>query len=77
MTHLLVYAITDIGVQGGPYWKVPTGRRDGVISNLVEARNNIPAPFDNITTLQTLFANQGLDLKDLVLLSGIIYETNS
>jgi len=38
----------------------------------VEARNNIPAPFDNITTLQTLFANQGLDLKDLVLLSGII-----
>lgn len=55
---------------GGPFWKVPTGRRDGVISNLVEARNNIPAPFSNFTTLQTLFGNQGLDLKDLVLLSG-------
>jgi peroxidase len=56
-----------------PYWKVPTGRRDGVISNLVEARNNIPAPFHNITVLQTLFGNQGLDLKDLVLLSGIVF----
>jgi peroxidase len=38
----------------------------------VEARNNIPAPFHNITVLQTLFGNQGLDLKDLVLLSGIL-----
>ncbi|KAL5151913.1 Peroxidase 3 [Glycine soja] len=68
---ILTLAARDtIVATGGPYWKVPTGRRDGVISNLVEARNNIPAPFDNITTLQTLFANQGLDLKDLVLLSG-------
>ena len=77
MTHLLVYAITGIGFQGGPFWKVPTGRRDGVVSNLTEARNNIPAPSSNFTTLQTLFANQGLDLKDLVLLSGTIYQTIS
>ena len=75
MTNLYVYAITDIGLQGGPFWKVPTGRRDGVISNLTEARDNIPAPSSNFTTLQTLFANQGLDLKDLVLLSGTIYQT--
>ncbi|CAI8592747.1 unnamed protein product [Vicia faba] len=60
----------SIVVTGGPYWKVPTGRRDGVISNLLESNQNIPAPFNNFTTLQTLFANQGLDLKDLVLLSG-------
>lgn len=56
-------------VQGGPYWEVPTGRRDGVISRASET-NSIPPPFANFTTLQTLFANQGLDLKDLVLLSG-------
>ncbi|CAL5200519.1 unnamed protein product [Lathyrus oleraceus] len=60
----------SIVVTGGPSWKVPTGRRDGVISNLSESIQNIPAPFNNFTTLQTLFANQGLDLKDLVLLSG-------
>ncbi|KAM7481556.1 hypothetical protein LguiB_006139 [Lonicera macranthoides] len=30
---------------GGPSWRVPTGRRDGVISNAAEALANIPAPF--------------------------------
>ncbi|XP_010435105.1 PREDICTED: peroxidase 39 [Camelina sativa] len=55
---------------GGPTWNVPTGRRDGRISNFAEARDNIPPPFGNFTTLITLFANQGLDVKDLVLLSG-------
>lgn len=57
-------------MQGGPYWEVPTGRRDGVISRSREALNNIPPPFGNLSTLQRLFSNQGLDLKDLVLLSG-------
>lgn len=55
---------------GGPTWKVPTGRRDGSISNVTEANNNIPAPSFNFTRLQTNFANQGLNLNDLVLLSG-------
>lgn len=57
-------------LQGGPWWRVPTGRRDGKISNLAEASNNIPGPTSNFTTLQQRFANQGLNLKDLVLLSG-------
>ncbi|PSS14427.1 Peroxidase [Actinidia chinensis var. chinensis] len=60
----------SVVVTGGPFWKVPTGRRDGLISNATEALNNIPAPFSNFSTLQTDFANKGLDLKDLVLLSG-------
>ncbi|KAF7805817.1 peroxidase 3-like [Senna tora] len=55
---------------GGPSWTVLTGRRDGTVSNLTEALTNIPAPFDNFTTLQSRFTNKGLDLKDLVLLSG-------
>ncbi|XP_038704984.1 peroxidase 3-like [Tripterygium wilfordii] len=55
---------------GGPYWSVPTGRRDGVISRDLEALANIPSPFSNLSSLTTSFANQGLDLKDLVLLSG-------
>jgi len=56
--------------QGGPFWKVPTGRRDGTISRSSEASNNIPPPTSNFTSLRRLFANQGLDLKDLVVLSG-------
>ncbi|WJX69103.1 Peroxidase 3 [Trifolium repens] len=67
---LALSARDSVAATGGPYWKVPTGRRDGVISNLVEARSQIPAPFHNITVLQKLFQDQGLDLKDLVLLSG-------
>ncbi|CAO2842703.1 unnamed protein product [Amaranthus hypochondriacus] len=55
---------------GGPWWPVPTGRRDGLISNETEALQNIPPPFSNFTFLQTIFASKGLDLKDLVLLSG-------
>ncbi|KAL0444059.1 UNVERIFIED_CONTAM: Peroxidase 3 [Sesamum latifolium] len=55
---------------GGPFWRVPTGRRDGVISNVSEALAQIPAPSSNFSTLQTDFANKGLNLKDLVLLSG-------
>ncbi|KAG5596593.1 hypothetical protein H5410_037825 [Solanum commersonii] len=53
-----------------PYWKVPTGRRDGRISNASEALANIPPPTSNFSSLQTSFASKGLDLKDLVLLSS-------
>ncbi|XP_010522326.1 PREDICTED: peroxidase 3 [Tarenaya hassleriana] len=60
----------SVVLTGGPYWRVPTGRRDGRISNASEALANIPPPTSNFTTLQRLFGNQGLDLKDLVLLSG-------
>ncbi|KAK1422917.1 hypothetical protein QVD17_18206 [Tagetes erecta] len=60
----------SIVVTGGPSWKVPTGRRDGLISVASEALAEIPAPFDNITTLIENFANKSLDVKDLVLLSG-------
>ncbi|XP_010267773.1 PREDICTED: peroxidase 3 [Nelumbo nucifera] len=67
---IALVARDSIVATGGPSWKVPTGRRDGVISNASEAQSQIPAPTSNFTTLQTLFANKGLDLKDLVLLSG-------
>ncbi|GMI75269.1 RARE COLD INDUCIBLE GENE 3, PEROXIDASE 3 [Hibiscus trionum] len=67
---LTLVARDSIVTVGGPFWQVPTGRRDGVISNVTEARNNIPTPFNNFTTLLTLFNNQGLDTNDLVLLSG-------
>ncbi|CAN6574315.1 unnamed protein product [Malus baccata var. baccata] len=60
----------SIVATGGPTWKVPTGRRDGVIARRAEALANIPPPSSNFRTLQRTFANVGLDLKDLVLLSG-------
>ncbi|XP_054813625.1 peroxidase 3-like [Prosopis cineraria] len=67
---LALTARDAIVATGGPFWKVTTGRRDGTVSNLTEALFGIPAPFHNITVLQGIFAGVGLDLKDLVLLSG-------
>ncbi|KAK8942824.1 Peroxidase 3 [Platanthera zijinensis] len=67
---LALTARDAVAVIGGPYWNVPTGRRDGLISNMVEALNNIPAPTFNLSTLQKSFASKGLDAHDLVLLSG-------
>ncbi|XVF43407.1 hypothetical protein PTKIN_Ptkin02bG0037600 [Pterospermum kingtungense] len=67
---LTLIARDSIVTIGGPFWRVPTGRRDGVVSNVTEANNNIPGPFSNFTTLLRLFNNQGLNTTDLVLLSG-------
>ncbi|KAJ3679399.1 hypothetical protein LUZ60_017410 [Juncus effusus] len=68
---ILALAARDaVGVIGGPTWKVPTGRRDGTVSNLTEALIEIPQPTFNFSTLIKSFASKGLDLNDLVWLSG-------
>ncbi|KAL1818094.1 hypothetical protein ACET3Z_020668 [Daucus carota] len=67
---ITLVARDSIVATGGPSWKVPTGRRDGLISNGTETLGPIPAPTSNLSTLQTDFSRQGLDLKDLVVLSG-------
>ncbi|EYU24800.1 hypothetical protein ABFS82_13G018900 [Erythranthe guttata] len=54
----------------GPFWQVPLGRRDGNVSISNEALTNLPPPFFNATQLVASFAAKGLDVKDLVVLSG-------
>lgn len=54
-----------------PLWVVLTGRRDGNVSLASEVRGNIPSPFSNFTTLKQLFLEKGLNVNDLVALSGI------
>ncbi|GAB4851592.1 hypothetical protein Ancab_030993 [Ancistrocladus abbreviatus] len=51
-------------------WTVLTGRKDGRISRAQEALENLPSPFSNFDTLKQNFANQGLNVVDLVTLSG-------
>ncbi|KAK7263544.1 hypothetical protein RJT34_31136 [Clitoria ternatea] len=67
---LALTARDSVHAIGGPYWNVPTGRRDGVISRAADVFLSLPAPFHNLTTLITLFNDVGLDLNDLVILSG-------
>ncbi|KAK9663999.1 hypothetical protein RND81_14G012400 [Saponaria officinalis] len=54
----------------GPWWYVPLGRKDGRISLASEAVKFLPSPRANISTLKKNFADIGLSLKDLVVLSG-------
>eukprot|EP00253_Pinus_taeda_P007988 PITA_07988 len=55
---------------GAPFWNVPTGRRDGMVSIANEALTKLPPPFANFSQLTSMFASNGLDVKDLVVLSG-------
>ncbi|KAG2323386.1 hypothetical protein Bca4012_058873 [Brassica carinata] len=68
---LLTLAARDSSVlTGGPSWMVPLGRRDSTSASLSGSNNNIPAPNNTFNTILSRFTNQGLDLTDLVALSG-------
>ena len=55
-----------------PMWNVFTGRKDGRVSLSSEATTDMPSPFSNFTTLLSQFQSHGLDMMDLVTLSGRI-----
>ena len=52
------------------YYEVLVGRRDARNASWSDAIRNLPAPFFNFSQLISNFQAHGLDLKDLVLLSG-------
>ncbi|KAL3614671.1 Peroxidase 72 [Castilleja foliolosa] len=55
---------------GGPYWEVALGRRDSINASLIKSNNNIPAPNSTFKTILDKFTEQGLDIIDVVALSG-------
>jgi peroxidase len=55
---------------GGPYWDVPLGRRDSLGASIQGSNNDIPAPNNTLPTIVTKFRSQGLDVVDVVALSG-------
>ncbi|KAG2665722.1 hypothetical protein I3760_15G021700 [Carya illinoinensis] len=59
-------AVSLIGV---PFYEVPTGRRDGRVSDISFAAN-LPDVDDSIRLLKSKFRQKGLSHKDLVLLSS-------
>ncbi|XP_037469911.1 peroxidase 39-like [Triticum dicoccoides] len=68
---ILALASRDaVGIIGGPFWRVPTGRRDGRVSIKQEALDQLPAPTMNFTDLLASFRAKGLGVADLVWLSG-------
>ncbi|KAL6641761.1 hypothetical protein ACP70R_019942 [Stipagrostis hirtigluma subsp. patula] len=67
---ILALAARDaVAMAGGPAFDVPTGRRDGLVSNLRDA-DVLPDAADTIDVLRSRFAAAGLDDRDLVLLTA-------
>ncbi|RDX74697.1 Cationic peroxidase 1 [Mucuna pruriens] len=69
---LAVAARDSVAILGGSqYWyQVLLGRRDARYASRDAANVNLPPPFLNFTQLLANFQSHGLDLKDLVVLSG-------
>lgn len=50
---------------------MPLGRRDSLGASISGSNHNIPAPNDTLPTIITKFKLKGLNLVDLVTLSGV------
>ncbi|KAL6555269.1 hypothetical protein OROGR_006527 [Orobanche gracilis] len=57
-----------VSLSGGPTYDVPTGRRDGLISNVADV--NIPGPSAPIQDAFAFFKDKNLTLNDMVTLLG-------
>ncbi|XXG82661.1 hypothetical protein AAC387_Pa10g0561 [Persea americana] len=69
-TDILTTAARDATLKiGGPFWHVPFGRKDGLVSVAKEAEM-VPMGHENVTSLIEFFQSRGLGLLDLVILSG-------
>ncbi|KAM1055223.1 hypothetical protein FF1_028806 [Malus domestica] len=55
---------------GGTSWKVLLGRRDGLVANQTGANRALPAPFEALDSIISKFAAVGLNVNNIVSLSG-------
>ncbi|KAK8661411.1 hypothetical protein V6N13_091016 [Hibiscus sabdariffa] len=61
----------SVYLSGGPDYDVPLGRRDGLSFATRDATlQNLPAPFDNASTILSSLATKKFDPTDVVALSG-------
>ncbi|KAF3452617.1 hypothetical protein FNV43_RR03050 [Rhamnella rubrinervis] len=67
---LAIAARDSVVLSGGPTWKVLLGRRDGLVANQAGANSSLPSPFDTLEVIINKFVNVGLNVTDVVSLSG-------
>ncbi|KAJ1261483.1 hypothetical protein BS78_09G033000 [Paspalum vaginatum] len=69
---VLAFAARDAAVVSGNFspFDMPSGRRDGVVSSFFDVLQNIPSPINRLPDLISNFAAKGLNVDDLVTLSG-------
>ncbi|KAH9769770.1 Type I inositol polyphosphate 5-phosphatase 2 [Citrus sinensis] len=72
-SDILTIAARDaVALRGGLTWKVLLGRKDSLKASFDGANKYIPSPNSSLETLIANFEHQGLDIRDLVALSGSI-----
>ncbi|KAM6562263.1 hypothetical protein CsatB_022261 [Cannabis sativa] len=68
---ILAFAAREaIFLSGLPYYAVLGGRRDSRTSRSADVNGNLPLPTMSVEDLIALFASKGLNVEDLVVLSG-------
>ncbi|RDX98527.1 Peroxidase 10, partial [Mucuna pruriens] len=69
---LALAAREAVNLSIGPYWRPALlGRRDGTTASESEA-NKLPSPFESIQNIANKFISKGLEIKDVVVLSGLL-----
>lgn len=68
---ILFFILVPLEQRGGPRWNVLLGRKDSLEASFDGANQYLPAPNSSLETLIDNFKEQGLDVADLVTLSGI------
>ncbi|GAU24010.1 hypothetical protein TSUD_328120 [Trifolium subterraneum] len=58
----------DVALSGGPKYSVPTGRRDGLVSNIADVE--LPGPDISIPALSKFFTTKGITNEEMVALLG-------
>ncbi|KAG5250082.1 peroxidase [Salix suchowensis] len=67
---LAIAARDSVLLSGGKSWRVLLGRRDGLVANQTGANARLPSPFEDVDTIINKFAAVGLNITDVVALSG-------
>ncbi|KAF8097853.1 hypothetical protein N665_0280s0052 [Sinapis alba] len=66
---LTLAARDSVFFSGGPRWRVSLGRKDGLVANQSSA-NSLPSPFEPLDAIIAKFVAVGLNVADVVSLSG-------
>ncbi|KAK4437840.1 Peroxidase 10 [Sesamum alatum] len=67
---LALAAREAVVMSGGPFWPVLLGRLDGLSASEKSANEQLPSPFEPLDNITAKFVAKGLDVKDVVVLSG-------
>ncbi|KAI8526304.1 hypothetical protein RHMOL_Rhmol13G0298100 [Rhododendron molle] len=67
---LAIAARDSVLLSGGKSWNVLLGRRDGLVANQAGANTSLPSPFEDLNNITAKFVAVGLNLTDVVVLSG-------